>query len=197
LFHLFYYTQIGEISLTQNHYARYQNDVANTASQLVTQALCAERGLDYNQVMQAAQQAHINGIFQQEQMRQFSQMLTRHYGGNTFFGKLKELVSPSSGSFFPMGAPMGSPLGMPMMPMSPVPAMMPQVQGIPAPMSPAHVASVVSQQVTAPSPDTAQLQKEVDDLKQLLVSMQQVMQTAQTLQGTAPAGQAGQQPPIY
>jgi hypothetical protein len=171
-----------------NHYERYQKDVANTASQLVTQAVCAERGLDYNQVLHAAQQSHINGIWQQEQNRQFNQLLTRHYGGNTFFGKLKDVFSTEpANAFFPMNT--GFPMGAPMMPLSPAPAMLPPAQNMAGHLNPTQVASLIGTQTQ--SVDTTQLQKDLDDLKNLVTNL--LNKQTSPVQGS----QQNQQPPIY
>lgn len=154
-----------------NHYQRYQNDVANTATQLVAQAVCVEKGLDYNQVLQTAQQAHINGILQQEQARQFQQVLTRYYGGNTFFGRLKEAFSAQPSPMMGMMS-MGMPMGLPMAPVFPAtPAPAPVAPPMASPVDPAQVASLLVK--PAPAPETAQMQKDIEDLKQLVSALVQ------------------------
>lgn len=168
-----------------NHFVRYQNDVNNTASNLVTQMVCAERGLDYNQVVRMAEQAHINGIFQQEQRSQFNQMLNRHYGGGGIVSKIKDVFTGGSNNFFPM-------MGTPNMPMSPMPAFMPQVSG---PMSPQQAAGILSTPPQAVNTlDTQQLQKDVDELRHLVTNLVNALQQPQQ---TQPAGQQQGVPPIF
>ena len=68
--------------------AQLQNDIAGAASGMMTQMLCAERGIDYNNLLQAAQQTHMQGILQAEQQRQMQTLVKRHYQGESFIGKI-------------------------------------------------------------------------------------------------------------
>lgn len=77
--------------LTMNNFQNgFQSDITNTANNMMTQMMCAEKGIDYNQLMQQAQQAHINSILQAEQQRQINNLVKRHYQGSGFLSKVKE-----------------------------------------------------------------------------------------------------------
>ena len=74
-----------------HYYNQMADDINAVANTMVTQMICAEKGIDYNQLMQTAQQAHINNLIEQERQKQIHQLMRNHYQGrdNTFFGKLK------------------------------------------------------------------------------------------------------------
>lgn len=86
------------------------NDVNNLANNMITQMVCAEKGIDFNQVVEMAQNQLVNNILEQERQRQINALINNHYqGGNSFIGRLKNAF----------GAPNYSLVGghTPMMPM--------------------------------------------------------------------------------
>jgi len=90
-----------------------QQDIAVTANNLMTQMICTEKGIDHNQLMQSAQQIHLQGILQAEQNRQIAQVVKRHYQGNSgsFISKIKDAFAPdNTNPFMPMGMPMQQPM---------------------------------------------------------------------------------------
>lgn len=105
---------------------QFLNNVNGIANNMMTQMVCEEKGIDYNQLMQQAQQAHLQNILQQEQAKQFEQVIARHYGAqDTFFGKLKTAFSGESNNGFlmpPMAPQQMSPFGgmEPAQPMNPL-----------------------------------------------------------------------------
>ncbi len=105
-----------------NLYGQFQSDVQGAANNMMTQILCAEKGIDYNQLMQQAQLAHVNGILQAEQQRQMQNLVKRHYQGNS-----GSIVSKIKDMFVPEPAPNM------FMPMAPMPGMQPMMQN---PMQP-------------------------------------------------------------
>ncbi|PFK99966.1 hypothetical protein COJ01_18145 [Priestia megaterium] len=99
-----------------NLYGQMQQDIASTANNLMTQMLCTEKGIDYTQLMQTAQQAHLQSIMQAEQNRQIAQVVKRHYQGNSgsFISKIRDAFAPDPvNPFMPMT--MGMPMQQPMM----------------------------------------------------------------------------------
>lgn len=72
-----------------NLYGQFQSDIQGAANNMMTQLLCAEKGIDYNQLMQQAQQAHVNGILQAEQQRQVNNLIKSHYQGIVVLSFLK------------------------------------------------------------------------------------------------------------
>lgn len=101
-----------------NLYGQMQQDIASTANNLMTQMLCAEKGIDHNQLMQSAQQIHLQSILQAEQNRQIAQVVKRHYQGNSgsFISKIRDAFAPDPVSpFMPMPMSMGMPVQQPMM----------------------------------------------------------------------------------
>ena len=155
-----------------NLHAQFQNNVNTQANNLMTQMLCAEKGIDYNQLMQMAQQQHLQGIMQQEQMRAMEKAVARHYQGGQptgLIGKLKEAFAPEQSSGFLSAMPMNQMMGM----------------GVPAPqqgMNPLQLGNILAQQQQfipqpavqqappAPQPDPRldSLAKDVQDLKTAL-----------------------------
>ncbi|MEK1829107.1 hypothetical protein AAAC51_08110 [Priestia megaterium] len=86
-------------------YQQMQQDVMGTANNMMTQMVCQEKGIDYNQLMYQAQQQHLNNIMQAEQQRQMMQVVKRHYQGNggSFISKIKDVFSPEPTTpFMPM-----------------------------------------------------------------------------------------------
>lgn len=83
-----------------NVYQQYQSDVTGVANNLITQMVCADKGIDYNQLMATAQQAHLQNIMVQEQQRQFDLAVKRYYNGNNqgLLGKMKDLLVGDSSS---------------------------------------------------------------------------------------------------
>lgn len=111
-----------------NNMNQFQNDVANAANGMMTQLLCAEKGIDYNALMAQAQQTQLNNILMAEQQRQMNQLVQRHYGNTgSFVSKVKEVFAPAQMN---MLAPM------PIMNQNILPA--PQ-QGLQNPMNPQQV----------------------------------------------------------
>lgn len=105
---------------------RFQNDVQGMANAMITQAYCAEKGIDYNQIILQAQAAQVQQIMQQEQMRQTQQVIANHYGASTqsngLFGKIKDVFStpntqpaPNLFAMQGMAQPMMQPMTQPMM----------------------------------------------------------------------------------
>lgn len=81
--------------MNNNTFMKFQADVQSMANTMVTQAMCAEKGIDYNQLMQAAQMAHLQGILQQEEQKRIMKVVANHYGTqNTtgLLGRIKQAV---------------------------------------------------------------------------------------------------------
>lgn len=105
-----------------NLYGQMQQDIASTANNLMTQMLCTEKGIDYTQLMQTAQQAHLQSIMQAEQNRQIAQVVKRHYQGNSgsFISKIRDAFAPEPvNPFMQMPMTMGMPMPQPVMPQQP------------------------------------------------------------------------------
>lgn len=103
--------------MTNNFYTQMQMDVMNTANHMVVQQLCAEKGIDYNQMLMKAQQEHLNKILMAEQQRQMEKIVKRHYQQDTgFFSKVREVFTDDTPNMF---MPMMN-MGMPMQPQQPV-----------------------------------------------------------------------------
>ncbi|MDA1616366.1 hypothetical protein PDK03_07115 [Bacillus cereus group sp. TH204-1LC] len=145
-----------------NLYGQFQSDVQGAANNMMTQLLCAEKGIDYNQLMQQAQMAHVNGILQAEQQRQMANLVKRHYQGNSgsIVSKIKDMFvsEPAPNMFMPM------------------PGMQPMVQN---PMQPQQ--GMTPQQVSSflvpPQPTTAEIPLEDNSrIETLEKNMEQMMQ---------------------
>lgn len=171
----------GEIPLS-NVYNQFQSDVSSIANNMMTQLVCAEKGIDYNQLMQSAHQAHLQGILQKEQERQLQAAIKRHYNGGTqgIVGKIKEVFSPE---------PTVNPLLNPFMPsatsaspfsQSPVSQNLIQQPSFPAPQQ-------VASQLISSSPEhreipldpsnerVAKLEDEMGQIKQMIAQLGQAM----------------------
>ncbi|UOE58109.1 hypothetical protein [Cytobacillus oceanisediminis] len=168
-------------------YNQFQNDVTNTASQLMTQLMCAERGIDYNTLLTSAHQAHLQGILAQEQARQVNQIVSRHYNQNSgsLIGRLKEAISPtpSVNVGFP-GAPMPmSPMGMTAM--NQVAAPQPFANVVNPPVQ--YYQAPVQQQVpyTEEHSRIGLIERDMNDLKMMIAGLANSLQS-QPLQQQAP-----------
>lgn len=95
---------------------QFQNDVSGTASAIVTQMICAERGINYADVQAMAQQAHVNGILQAEQQRQMNQVINRHYQGGSLIAKVRDVFGAQPSNFLvPQPQGMGMPMAQPVL----------------------------------------------------------------------------------
>lgn len=199
-----------------NLYNQFQSDVTSVANNMMTQLVCAEKGIDYNLLMQTAQQAHLQGIVQQEQTRAMEQALKRHYQGNQpqgIIGRIKEAISPEPASnpfmnpFMPAMPQMGmnpmaamAPMN-PVAPMSQMNAMNPMAAMNPMPNpsfqqgttfpSPEQLANQLATPQPANEPivpvgndvnRVAMLEQEMAQLKEMIMSLGQVMQPMQSVQ---------------
>ena len=104
--------------MKNNFYTQMQMDVMNTANNIVIQQMCAEKGIEYNQMLMQAQQEHLNKILMAEQQRQMEKIVKRHYQSNSgsFFAKMRDAFTEETPSLvMPMtGLPT---MGVPMQPM--------------------------------------------------------------------------------
>lgn len=154
---------------------QFQQDVSGTASNLMTQMLCAERGLDYNQLQYMAQQSHLNGILQAEQQRQMNQVINRHYQGDSFVNKVRDVFGGKQTNFLapqPMqGMPMAQPVMQPQIgtpnPYG-VPANMNFAQGQPAPY---EVARSFGHQPIAPQAPSAPAGFDIEQLRGMITDV--------------------------
>ena len=106
--------------MKNNFYTQMQMDVMNTANNMVVQQLCAEKGIDYNQMLMQAQQEHMQRILMLEQQRQMEKIVKRHYqqGSGNIFSKVRDAFTDDTPNMFmPM---MNMNMGMPMQPQQPV-----------------------------------------------------------------------------
>jgi hypothetical protein len=156
-----------------NLYNQYQTDVTGAANNMMTQLICAEKGIDYNQLMYAAQQSHLNGIMQAEQQRQMQNLVKRHYQGNSgsIMSKIKDVFAPDTPNM--------------MMPMMPMPGMQPMVQNPMLPQAGLTPQQVSSYMVTQPQPATEipfednrveVLEKEMASIKEMLTTLTNTLQ---------------------
>lgn len=157
-----------------NLYNQYQADVTGAANNMMTRMLCAEKGIDYDQLMVAAQQQHLNGIMHAEQQRQMQNLVKRHYQGNSgsIMSKIKDAFSPDTPNM--------------MMPMMPMPGMQPVVQTptLPQPgLSPQQVSSYMVAQpqpvAEIPLEDNTRvetLEREMASIKEMLNNLTVAMQ---------------------
>ncbi|MES9681854.1 hypothetical protein ABWK22_02815 [Gottfriedia acidiceleris] len=101
-----------------NLFNQYQQDVMGTANTMMTQLLCAEKGIDFNQVVQAAQQQHAQSILMAEQQRQMNNLIKRHYQNNSgsIISKIKDVIAPDNNMSMFMPMPMQQPMFNPMQP---------------------------------------------------------------------------------
>lgn len=138
--------------MNTNTMMQFQNDVQMMANNLMTQAMCAEKGIDYNQLMQTAQMAHLQGILQQEEQRRIMKVVANHYGTQEttgFLGKIKQAV---------LGAEQSAPAVNPFMQQMMMQSMMPQTV---QPVQP----NIPAPQNTSVDPRVEQLEKEVAGIK--------------------------------
>ena len=143
-------------------YGQMQMDVMNTANNMVIQQVCADKGIDYNQVMYHAQQQHLNNIMMNAQHRMMMKEVKRHYQGDTFMGKVRDLFGGNDSAN--MMNPMMFPGFIPQQPM-----MQPMYQPQPQP-----VASMPAVEVPLSTPETARIdamEKEMSDIKQMLAEL--------------------------
>lgn len=164
-----------------NVYNQFQSDVSSVANNMMTQLICQEKGIDYNQLMQQAQNAHLQGIMQAEQQRMMEAAIKRHYTGGQqqgIIGKLKNAFAPDPG----MGL-IGNPF---MPPQAPMPV---------TPVSPQQPHQLANQLLTMPSPQPVmqptvqevplssgagddrinQLENDMNQLKQMITGLVQTM----------------------
>ncbi|HDR4737033.1 TPA: hypothetical protein QCR36_004087 [Bacillus cereus] len=164
-----------------NLYGQFQSDVQGAANNMMTQLLCAEKGIDYNQLMQQAQMAHVNGILQAEQQRQMANLVKRHYQGNSgsIVSKIKDMfVSEPAPNMF--------------MPMAPMPGMQPMVQNPMQPqqgMTPQQVSSFLVPPTQPaveeiPLEDNSRIEKLEKNMEQMMQQMTQFMMAMQQPQQT-------------
>ena len=155
-------------------------DVMNTANNMVIQQVCAEKGIDYNQLMFHAQQQHINNIMVGAQQRMIMKEVKRHYQGDTFMGKVRDWFGGNN------SADMMNPVMNPMM----FPGFIPQ-QPMMQPAQPMHQQPMQQPMVppTAPMPtvgeipfsvptDTSRIEsveKDVQELKAMLASLTEAL----------------------
>lgn len=93
--------------MNNNTFMKFQADVQNMASTMMTQAMCAEKGIDYNQLMQSAQVAHLQSILQQEEQRRMMKIVANHYGTQNTTGILGKIKQAVMGTEEPQVMPMG------------------------------------------------------------------------------------------
>lgn len=164
-----------------NLYGQFQSDVQGAANNMMTQLLCAEKGIDYNQLMQQAQMAHVNGILQAEQQRQMQNLVKRHYQGNSgsIVSKIKDMfVSEPAPNMF--------------MPMAPMPGMQPMMQNPMQPqqgMTPQQVSSFLVPQTQPaveeiPLEDNSRIEALEKNVEQMMQQMTQFMMAMQQPQQT-------------
>lgn len=105
--------------MKNNFYTQMQMDVMNTANNMVIQQLCAERGVDYNQMLAKAQKEHMNKILLAEQQRQMEKIVKRHYQQDSgFLSKVRDAFADDTPNMFmPM---MNMNMSMPVQPQQPV-----------------------------------------------------------------------------
>lgn len=151
----------------QNLYTQFQSDVSGQANNMMTQLICAEKGIDYNQLMYAAQQSQLNSIMQAEQQRQMNNLVKRHYQGNSgsIVSKIKDVFAPDTPNMFMPMAPM------PMQPMVQNP-MLPQAGFTPQQVS-SYLVAQPQEPVEIPLEDNRvqQLEKDMADLKTMIQSL--------------------------
>lgn len=157
-----------------NLYTQYQSDVTGAANNMMTQLICAEKGIDYNQLMYSAQQVHLNGILQAEQQRQMANLVKRHYQGNSgsIVSKIKDVFAPD-------------PAPNMFMPMAPMPGMQPMIQNPALPQAGLTPQQVSSFMVSQPEPvveipleddRVGQLEKEMASIKDMLATLTNTLQ---------------------
>lgn len=154
---------------------QFQQDVTNLANGMVTQMLCMEKGIDYNQLMLLAQQQHINNIMAMEQQRQINNVIKRHYqgGNNGIFSKLREAFSPEPAMPMFTNPMMGTPYPQPGMPTQAMPVYNPtQIANAFMEKEPALPIQEEEDRVN-------KLEKDVSDLKQLITSLAQSLNSTQ------------------
>lgn len=163
--------------MSNNTMNQFQNDVQMMANNLMTQAMCAEKGIDYAQLMQTAQMAHLQGILQQEEQRRIMQVVANHYGvQNTtgIFGKIKQAVMGTDNQPQPMPMMMNPMMGMmnPMMgmgnPMMGNPMVQPMPQVVPVQPVAQPTAPNVDPRVNQLEQEVAGIMNDMNDIKNLL-----------------------------
>lgn len=160
-----------------NVYGQFQSDVSSVANNMMTQLICSEKGIDYNQLMQQAQQAHLQGILQAEQQRQIESAIKRHYTGQQqqgIIGKLKSAFSPE-----PSMGLMGNPFVPPQAPMPVAPTNVQQPHDLASQLmnmpSPQPVAQPTAQEVPLDDNRINQLENDMTQIKQMMGSLVQAM----------------------
>ncbi|MFE4029196.1 hypothetical protein ACFX4N_23865 [Priestia sp. YIM B13551] len=171
-----------------NLYQQMQQDIANTANNLMTQMICADKGIDINQLYANAQQAHLQSIMQAEQQRQMNQAVKRYYQGNSgsFFSKLRDAFAPEPAT---MGMPGLMPQPMMGMPMQPMPTQEPMIQ----PQSPQDVAQLLQQNNNE---RMDKIEEKVNGMEQLLTTIATALGANQQVQQQPPAQQFQSQPQV-
>lgn len=165
-------------------YARMQADAMNMANNMMTQMVCAEKGIDYNQLMFQAQQMQINNIVAQEQNRQLNQLIKKHYQGDSFFGKIRDafggnstsnMFNPTMCKAFPGFIPQ-QPMVAPVQPVAHTEDKLIQsiVQHIM--QQPAVQEAQETKGVVEPSSDRIQLlEQDMEEMKQMLAQLSQAL----------------------
>ena len=176
--------------MNQQTFAKFQSDIQNMANNIMTQAICAEKGINYNQLLQAAQAAQLQAILQQDEQRRVNQVIANHYGAQEttgFFGKIKKAVS---GVEQPLSTPM------PLMVNNPFVNQMMQQPATTTPNG--MVMQPVVQPATQPVQDTrvAKLEQEMNEIKDLLTVMAQSLAGAQQQQPMQQQSNAGNNIPL-
>lgn len=167
-------------------YGQMQMDVMNTANNMVIQQVCAEKGIDYNQLMMCAQQQHINGIMAQAQQRMIMKEVKRHYQGDSWTSKVRDFFGGNSSAdmmnpmMFPGFMPQ-QPMVQPMQPMYQQPMMQqpmyqqPMQQAMVPPTAPAAGEIPLSN----PADNNERMDMLEADVKRLNVFLEQLAQRLQ------------------
>lgn len=73
----------------------FQQEVSNTAQDMITRLYCEERGINYNDVMHQAHQAKLQEIMFQSQMHQQERMIKQHYQRNSgsLMSKIRDVLT--------------------------------------------------------------------------------------------------------
>ena len=176
--------------MNQQAMTRLQSDVQTMANNMMTQAICAEKGINYNQLLQTAQVAQLQNILHQDEQRKIAQVVANHYGtqnANGFFAKIKKaLAGEEQQQAMPF---MLNPMVQQQMVQ---PMVQPMLQQPVMPVQTGMVMQPVVQPVTQPVQDNrvAKLEQEMGELKELLTVM------AQSLAGIPPQANPQQQQPM-
>lgn len=154
-------------------YGQMQMDVMNTANNMVIQQVCAEKGIDYAQLMAQAQQQHINNIMMSAQQRMIMKEVKRHYQGDTFMGKVRDLFGGNNSAEMMFPGFMPQQTVMPMYPMQPQMVQQPMVQPT-APMP-----AVAEIPLSTPNNTDARMSALEEDVKKINGFLEQLAQRLQ------------------